>query len=408
MNKLRELLEKRNKAVSDCRAIHEKAQKENRDLTAEEEKQYSEYWADAELNKRAYDREEALQSATVTERKELENKLENGPKSKDKTDPLDTDEYRAALDRYLRSGESGLNSEQRAGLMQGENPKGGYLVGPMTFVSKMLQEIDDQVKIRQWATTHRISGSLSLGMPSYDNDLNDAEWTTEFGTGTDDESMRFGMRELKPQPLAKRIKVSRELIRNSAVDIESWVRTRLAYKFGVTEEKHFLIGHGASQPLGVFTPNIYGITTARDKVCGTTDAVTPDGLIEVKFGLKEGYRTRATTKWFMHDQVMKNISKLKDADGQYIWRMSMREGEPDQILGIAVHTSEFAPNAQTTGNYVVILGDFSFYHIVDNLQLEIQRANEIYIETNKVGFFARAEVDGMPVLEEAFVRGKLA
>ena len=40
--------------------------------------------------------------------------------------------------------------------------------------------------------------------------------------------------------------------------------------------------------------------------------------------------------------------------------------------------------------------------------MQIQRLVELYAATNQVGFIGRMELDGMPVLEEAFVRVKLA
>jgi len=40
--------------------------------------------------------------------------------------------------------------------------------------------------------------------------------------------------------------------------------------------------------------------------------------------------------------------------------------------------------------------------------MQIQRLNELYAETNQVGFIGRLGTDGAPVLEEAFVRVKLA
>ena len=44
----------------------------------------------------------------------------------------------------------------------------------------------------------------------------------------------------------------------------------------------------------------------------------------------------------------------------------------------------------------------------DALYMQVQRLNELYAETNQVGFIGRLETDGAPVLEEAFVRLKLA
>ena len=61
-----------------------------------------------------------------------------------------------------------------------------------------------------------------------------------------------------------------------------------------------------------------------------------------------------------------------------------------------------------TGKYVGLFGDFSNYWIVDALSMQIQRLSELYAETNQVGFIGRLETDGAPVLEEAFVRVRLA
>ena len=105
---------------------------------------------------------------------------------------------------------------------------------------------------------------------------------------------------------------------------------------------------------------------------------------------------------------MKGITQLKDGDGQYLWRPSVREGEPDTILGHPIMISEFAPNTFTTGLYVGLFADWSFYWIVDSLNFQIQRLVELYAEADQVGFIGRYEGDGAPVLEEAFVRIKLA
>jgi hypothetical protein len=40
--------------------------------------------------------------------------------------------------------------------------------------------------------------------------------------------------------------------------------------------------------------------------------------------------------------------------------------------------------------------------------MRIQRLVELYAESNQIGFIGRLETDGMPVLEEAFVRVKVA
>ncbi len=66
--------------------------------------------------------------------------------------------------------------------------------------------------------------------------------------------------------------------------------------------------------------------------------------------------------------------------------------------------SEFAPSSMTASQYVAIVGDFRFYWIADSLQVQIQVLDQLYAESNQTGYIVRAEVDGMPVKEEAFSR----
>jgi HK97 family phage major capsid protein len=109
-----------------------------------------------------------------------------------------------------------------------------------------------------------------------------------------------------------------------------------------------------------------------------------------------------------HPDGAKQIAKLQDDDGQYIWRESVRVGEPDRLLGMPIYMSEYAPNTFTTGLYVGALGDFSYYWIADAMSMEMQRLVELFAAANQVGLVGRLESDGMPVLGEAFVRVKLA
>jgi HK97 family phage major capsid protein len=192
------------------------------------------------------------------------------------------------------------------------------------------------------------------------------------------------------------------------MDMEAFVRGRLAYKFGVAQEKGFMTGTGAQQPLGLFTASANGISTARDVSTGnTTTQITFDGAIEAKFTLKPAYWTRA--RWIFHRDAIKQLVKLKDGDGNYIWQLgNVQNGQPDRLLNLPVLMSEYAPNTFTTGLYAGILGDFSFYWIADALDMQFQRLVELYALTNQTALIGRLETDGMPVLEEAFVRVKLA
>lgn len=430
-----ELRRTRAEMLARARQFHETAEKENRGLTQEEQNNWDQIWADAEvLEKRIANAERV---ATVGDESTSDLRSQQPADSADAnaadlrflqtdaarsltglatselTDPAwqrilrsSSPAYRTAWNRIVRHGVNGINQTDVRALQATSDTLGGYLLAPMQFVNQLIKAVDDAVYIRQWATVIAVPDAQSLGVPTLEADPADADWTSELGTGNEDSTMSFGQRSLTPHPLAKRIKISRTLL-NKLSSAETLVRNRLAYKFAITQEKGFLTGTGVNSPLGVFTASTQGISTSRDvSTDNTTTAVTMDGLINAKFSLKMNYWPRA--RWLFHRDAVKMISKLKDGNGEYIWRESTRAGEPDRLLGLPVFMSEYAPNTFTTGLYVGLLGDFSNYWIADSLNMEVQRLVELYAATNQVGLIGRMESDGMPVLEEAFARVKLA
>lgn len=309
--------------------------------------------------------------------------------------------------KYISYGQNSLTMDERAALQMDVESAGGSLVMPEDFIARLIIGLDERVFMRQIATLLPLTNAESVGVPSLDADPDDADWTTELSTGTADTAMATGKRMLHPHPLAKSIKVSKTLLRRSAIPVESLVRDRLEFKFGVTQEKGFLTGSGAVQPLGVFTASNAGISTSRDvSTDNTTTAITADGLINAKYGLMSQYLASANLRWIFHRTAVRNIRKLKDGNGQYLWTAGL-SGQPDRILEVPYEMSEYAPSTFTSQLYVGMIGDFSWYWIAESLRFELQRLDELYAATNQVGFIGRLEVDAMPVLEEAFVRVQL-
>lgn len=322
-------------------------------------------------------------------------------------------EYKAFLDVL-----SGAKGSQKIGFRQGDERKalqanladqGGYLVAPQQFVAELVQSVKDMVVIEQIARVFTLTKAQSLGAPSLDTDLNDADWTSEVSTPSEDTALRTGKRELNPSQLQKLVKMSKTLLRIATVDPDQLVRERIAYKFGVTKEKGFLIGTGVNQPLGVFTASSSGISTARDTAAASATNIVGDDMIKTKMALKPQYHARPSTRWILHrDALLKLMLEKANTAGTYMFLPSLAGGVPDRILDIPYVLSEYAPNTFTTGKYVAILGDFNFYWIANALELDIQVLVELYALSNMVGYLATLWSDGMPVLEEAFVRLKLA
>lgn len=405
--KTKELRQKRAALIKQARDILETAETEKRALTQEEEVRWNSMLGDADKLMIQIEREERMASLESNLGQPANsNELRPVPEQDARKNYRASDEYRNAYNAYMQRGVTGLSGAQQRALQADADTLGGFLQLPMQMVNGLIKAVDNQVFIRQWATVYQVPDAASLGAPELTADPDDADWTSELATGSEDSAMNFGRRDLHPHPLGKRIKVSRKLLMK-VPSVEQLVIDRLGYKFAVAQEKGFLTGSGAGQPLGVFTASTQGISTSRDvSTDNTTTAMTSDGLKNAKYTLKGQYWPRA--KWMFHRDGVKQIAKIKDGEGQYIWAESVRVGEPDRLLGFPVFMSEYAPNTFTTGLYVGILGDFSQYWIADSMAMDMQRLDELYAVTNQVGFIGRLECDGLPVLEEAFVRVKLA
>lgn len=429
MTIIQELQEKRTGLLAKSEAIRLKYAGKQETMTAQEESEWANILDDVDRLQRTIEncqKEEAIAEWG----KVAANRL---PKPGIKGMPGVEDSVVAAGDaafrKFLKGGDRAMteadlkaiaattSSKVYTKAYQADDPSGGgFLVTPQAMAQLFITLMKDIVYIRAAATVIPLNNADSLGIGAIDTDPSDDDWTTELGTGNEETTMKFGKRELRPSPVAKRLKLSKKLIRNAAMPVESIVMDRMSYKFGITEEKAFIKGTGFNQPLGVYTvaADGSGIPTTRDVTAASATVIAADDLIETKYKLKVQYRNNA--KWLLHRDVVKACRKLKDSNNNYIWTTSGAvsgpggglQGTPDTLLNVPIMESEYSPNTFTTGLYLAIIGDFSRYVIADALDMEIQVLNELYAETNQIGYIMRKETDGMPTLAEAFSRLKLA
>lgn len=324
----------------------------------------------------------------------------------DRLTARNSDEYLAQYDRYLAYGQIG----EQLGAVVGKDDKGGYTT-PMATTSRLIKFVDDNVFMRRLATVlPPIMDAVSLGAVSYDSDTGDADWTAEVPASdiSEDDGMTFGKRELMPHLCTKLVKASDKFLRTAASlpgGAANFIGDRLGYKFGITEEKAFLTGSGVQRPLGVFVASNLGIPTSRDVTSSLTTDFTADTVIDALYFLKPQYQDRATG--LFSREFIKRLRKKKDGDGQYLWAPGLVAGQPDRVLNRPYVQSENVPSTYTTGLYVGMWGDFSWYWIQDSMGMTVQRLGELFQLKNQTGFLGRKETDGMPVLAEAFSRIKL-
>ena len=315
--------------------------------------------------------------------------------------------YRESFLKYVQ-GVSDRTPTASLGLQVSSDPKGGYLA-PTTFVARLLSFLSANVFMRQIATVlPPMAAAASIDIPSLEVDFGDGDWTAEVPASdlAEDDNSSWGKRELCPHLLSKFIKCSYNLWRAKLLDPERILAERLGMKLARTEEKAFLVGTGAQQPLGVFTPSDDGVPTSQDFTTAGAGAITADDVMGCFYALGERYQDRAT--WVVSGAFLKKVRELKDSQGGYLWQPGLGSDDADTICDRPYRRSEFAPNTLGSGTYAAVVGDFQTgYLIADALELEIQVLKEKLALRSQVGLVARQEVDGQPVVGECFSRLKV-
>jgi HK97 family phage major capsid protein len=395
------------KLTSDIRSIMDKAESEKRSLTQEDKN------AIAEMEKRSDELDDKIQleERQLNRERTIGEKDSTPTEQKREKEGTESDEYRSAFAKYLRYGERArytdaeLRSLETRAIQADNESTGGMFMAPVQLMNEIIKEADNTLVISDLARVFDIGTATGLGAPSLDTDIDDATWTPEIKAATETSDPAFGKRELTAHQLTKLVKISNKLL--GGTNLETWVKERLGYKFGITQENVYCTGNGSQQPVGLFTASNKGIGTAYDVSTGNTNTeIKCDGLMESLYDLAEAYQRNAT--WLFHRAAIKQIRKLRDGNGQYIWQPGLSGGNPATILDRPYRTSEYVPHTFAANQYVGIIGDFKYFWIIRRGVLAIQVLKELYALTNQTGYIGRLEVDAMPVLGAAFRRVKLA
>ena len=282
-------------------------------------------------------------------------------------------------------------------LKEGSDSDGGYLV-PDEFENQLIQKLHQENVLR--SISHVIqtsSGDHKIPVVASEGT---ASWLDEEAAYTESNSS-FGQVTLGAHKLGTLIKVSDELLNDSAFDLTNYISTEFARRLGDSEEEAFLTGNGTGRPTGILNDS----NGAKDGVtAAAADAITFDELIDLFYSLKEPYRKNAV--FLMNDSTVKAVRKLKDQNGQYIWQPSVQLGIPDMILNRPVFTSQYMPTL-SAGNKIALFGDFSYYWIADRQGRTFKRLNELYAVNGQVGFLGSQRVDAKTILPEALTTLKM-
>jgi HK97 family phage major capsid protein len=139
-------------------------------------------------------------------------------------------------------------------------------------------------------------------------------------------------------------------------------------------------GTSAAHPGGAL-----GITPS-----GAAGAVTVDGLIDLKYGLASPYWAGAN--WLMNSMTAAALTKMKDAQGQLIWRESLMAEQPATLLGSPVTIDENMPTVGA-GTLPIAFGNFARGYLVND-RVGVRILRDPYTNKPFVMFYATKRVGG--------------
>lgn len=387
------------KLVEEMRALTVKAESDGRDLTSEEAQEFDRLETEADSLEHRVGRMEKLAGLEPQPRQTRDEPVEvPGGSGTEPEVPASLNEYRAARrDQLVQD-----TAEYRSAffhLMTATDPRdlapeelrvlskatagaGANLV-PTSFAKELIQSLRDFGVMRQIARTVSTDSGEAIQVPTV-SAHGSAAWTAENAAYTASDET-FGQATLNAYKAATLIKVSEELLADSAFDLEAYIRTEFGLRIGVLENTGYVVGDGSGKPTGVTTQASAGVTAA------SATAITADELIDLFHSLLPPHRRNAV--FVAKDSTIKLVRKLKDTTNQYLWQPGLQAGKPDTLLGAPIYADPDMP-AATTGQVSVLFGDFSFYWIRDVAGVAIQRLNELYAENGQVGFRAYHRTDG--------------
>ena len=379
---IKDLIEKRAKVWDTAKNFVETHEDKNGVLSDEDTATYNKMEKEIEDLTAAIDRQQRAERREAELAKPVNSPITGKPfmgDAKEVKKGRASDAYKDAMLSAMRSNFRNVSNV----LQEGVDADGGYLV-PEEYDRRLIDVLDGENIMRSLATKITTAGQHKINIAATKPA---AAWIEEGGALSFGDAT-FDQIYLDAYKLHVAIKVTEELLYDNAFGLENYIITQFGKALANAEEDAFLNGNGTGKPTGIFA------ATGGGQVAATlTAAIKSDDLIDLVYGLKRPYRKNAS--FIMNDATLASIRKLKDNNGAYIWQPSYQAGEPDRILGYAVHTSAYAPKD------AISFGDYSYYNIGDRGTRSFKQLNELFAGNGMIGFVAKERVDGKLLLPEA-------
>lgn len=307
---------------------------------------------------------------------------------------------------FLRDGDMGLQrfknsqpSNQKAWLLA-DDTSAGFLALPPMKVDEILKQVTEMSPVRELARVFT-GGTEQLELTSRDSIMT-AAWVGETATRSETTAPTYGLINIFAHENYVQPHASRQMLADAAFNLEAELSSEAAESMADLESAAFVSGSGVGQPTGIATS-----TRITHDTTDTTGVVDFDDLIDMYYAIKDRYRANAT--WGVNRTILGSIRKLKDGQGQHLWQPALAPAEPDTILGRPVREFSDLASTFTTGNDLVIYGDFrAGYAIYDRMGMTLLRDEITGKNSGKVefDFFRRTggdlrQAEALRVLEDS-------
>jgi HK97 family phage major capsid protein len=189
----------------------------------------------------------------------------------------------------------------------GTSAQGGYTV-PTEVATSVANALKAYGGMRSVAEVFRTTAGNDINFPTSDGTSETGELIGENTTATGADPS-FGVVTIKTYKFSSKIvAVPFELLQDSSIDMESFIRSRLVTRLGRITNTKFTTGTGTGEPNGIVTAAASG----KVGTTGQTTTVIFDDLVDLVHSVDPAYRALGGCKFMMNDASLKIIRKHKD------------------------------------------------------------------------------------------------
>lgn len=237
----------------------------------------------------------------------------------------------------------------------------------------------------------------TLPWPTVSDTANTGRVLAESTAATTTTDPTFGVTNLGAFKLSSdAVLVSYELLQDSFINLESWLGSALGKRLGRISNTKFTTGAGTTEPAGIIT----GATTSA---AAATNAFTLDEVITLIHAVDKAYRGLPNTGFMFHDTIAAYLRKFKDGEGRYLWEPTVQNGQPDRFMGYPVFINNDMDSALTTAKKLVAFGNVEQAYVVRRAgATRFLRDDSIKVAEHQIYFEAIRRADGNTVDSTAF------